>query len=290
MTVYYFSVFLGSSGRAEFGIFVVSREGTAGNLKLQESISGSDIIVRARTLSALPPVKALRHPLELKKYQTNSPCPRVAIGSTAQRVNGSTAPAVTTYFAHKINNITSPAPGKPAPMVYPSTRRDSQRCPTKAEGRTMAKQCKAIRPNPSGQPQEPCSHGPSRPVAAGAPAGQRRVRVYMPQTPPSPFQSNGVTHRLQPRPATTAETRTVPACPIPFGEASTGRRPNTANTPITKQTHRAPKDSNQNTYDANARAPRQINAAPPPGESPKIRRPVGHFGTFAPAAKTCGLL
>jgi len=175
-----------------------------------------------------PPEKLARQ-RQGKKYQT----PPAPGPPSAQPLNRSTAQphlAVTTNYAHKINNITSPAPGKSTPMVYPSTRGDSQACPTKAEGRTMAKQCKESRPNPSGQPQEPCSHGPSRPVAAGTARWATSGPSPHSSNAAQPVSINRVTHRLQPRPATTAETRTVPACPIPSGETNTRRRPNTANT------------------------------------------------------------
>jgi len=47
--------------------------------------------------------------------------------------------------------------------------------------------------------------------------------------------------------------------------------------PITKQTHRVPTDSNQSTYDHNARAPRQLTPARPPGANVPNS---AHRGTF----------
>ena len=205
---------------------------------------------------------------------------------------GSTAPAVTTYFAHKINNITSPAPGKPAPMVYPSTRRDSQGCPTKAEGRTIAKQCWASRPNPSGQRQEPCSHGPSRPAAVGAPAGQLRVRVQtasnaaQPVSIKPPFQSKWGHTPPSAQTRHNGRNKNRPRMSHSFRrnerqEASKHRQHS-----ITKQTHRAPTDSNQSTYDPNARTPRQINVRPaPPPECPKLGSPWDILGHGKPVAR-----
>jgi len=297
VTVYYVSVFLGSSGRAEIhpgwvwyfcgepGRDCGESQASRVDIERRYHCQGSNPECAPPCQGPPPPSGTQKIPNELPGGP-GPPSAQPLNRSTAQPLNGSTAPAVTTYFAHKINNITSPAPGKPAPMVYPSTRRDSQGCPTKAEGRTIAKQCWASRPNPSGQRQEPCSHGPSRPAAVGAPAGQRRVRVYMPQTPPSPFQSNprfnqnGVTHRLQPRPATTAETRTGPACPIPSGETNARRRPNTANTQLRNKPTAPQRTQIKALTTPMPERLAKSTSARPPARMSQTRLTVGHFGTW----------
>jgi hypothetical protein len=78
------------------------------------------------------------------------------------RLNRLTDQRSTTLGGHNLfqpqnQQHNQPAPGKSTPMMYPSTRRDSQRC-SQVGRQTMAKQCKQIRPNPSGQPRKPCSH------------------------------------------------------------------------------------------------------------------------------------
>ncbi len=84
-----------------------------------------------------------------------------------QRINGSTALDGHNLFQPKNQQHNKPGPRKIDPYGVSFYRRDSQGCPTTAEARTMAKQCKEIRPNPSGQPSKPCSHSFPRPMAAG---------------------------------------------------------------------------------------------------------------------------
>ena len=256
-----------------------------------------------------------RRPRELKNTK-RTPRGIAAIGSTAQRINGSTALTVTTHFAHKINNITSPAPGKPTPMVYPSIRRDSQRCPTKAEGRTMAKQCKAIRPNPSGQPLKPCSHSFPRPVAAGVknvpsclakppstgspnpPISQLPNKPTTPQqtqiklltlsgplaapepTPPNPTAKKSLkrcSHSFS-RPVV-AGVKNVPSC---LAKPPSVGSPSPTNISITKQSHHAPTNSNHLHHRTARRA--ATNAAQPnPERVPKSGFPWDILGHWAQA-------
>ncbi len=108
-------------------------------------------------------------------------------------------------------------------MVYASTRRDSQGCSTRQRRERWQEQCKQSRP------QEPCSHGLSRPVAAGAPAGQHRVRVHTPQSSPSPSQSDGVTPGFSPGPPQRPKQKRPPH--VPFLSAK--RAPGAAQTPPT---------------------------------------------------------
>ena len=146
----------------------------------------------------------------------------------------------------------------------------------------MAKQCWESRPNPSGQPQEPCSHGPSRPGAARA---ARRATsgpsLHASNAATSLLQFNGVTHRLQPRPAITAETRTVPACPIPSGETNAGRRPNTTDTNDQTSPPR-PKGlkSKHLRRQCPSAAPNQ--SRPPPGEKSQNPAVRGTFWDISP--------
>jgi len=148
----------------------------------------------------------------------------------------------------------------------------------------MAKQCKGIRPNPSGQPQEPCSHGPSRPVAAGA---ARRAT-----SGPSLHASNAAQPVSIKRghPPASAQTRHNGRNKNGHRMSHSFRRNERQEAskhrqhPIAKQTHHVPTDSNQNTYDANARAPRPINVCPAPRrECPKLGVPWDILGHFLPS-------
>jgi len=78
----------------------------------------------------------------------------------------------------------------------------------------------------------------------------------------------------------------TPKCPIPPLRSKAQQEAQTGNTTMTKQTHRAPTNSNQNTY--TVRSNRRAEPAPPSPleKSPKIRLPLGHFGTLGASENT----
>ena len=116
-------------------------------------------------------------------------------------------------------------------MVYPSIRGDSQGCPTKAEGRTMAKQCWESRPNPSGQPREPCSHGllrQQRPTAPPFHWGARPTRLKL---RPARFNQTASHTGFSPGPPQRPKQERPPHVPFP----SAKRAPGGVQTPPTPQ-------------------------------------------------------
>ena len=101
----------------------------------------------------------------------------------------------------------------------------------------MAKQYKAIRPNPSRQPRK--NVFPQFPSRLGSGLRQK--------------------------------------CPILLGEAAIRGKPEPANISMTKQTHHAPTNSNQTTYTINPKRRAATNAAQPAGEKSQNTAPPGTF-------------
>ena len=230
-----------------------------------------------------PPVKARLHPLELKSTK------RTPRGQGRHRLNRSTDQRLNRTGGHNLfrpqnQQHNQPDLRKIGPYGVSFYPEGLARLPTEAEGRTMAKQCKESRPNKSvraaaravlTRPLPPSSGRRARRATSGpslhASNAAQPVSIKPPfqskwgHTPPSAQTRHNGRNKNRPRMSHSFRRNERQ-------EASKHRQHS-----ITKQTHRAPTDSNQNTYDPKARTPRQINVRPAP--RPNVPNSA-HRGTF----------
>ena len=195
-------------------------------------------------------------PSGTQKYQTNSPCPQ-----GRHRLNRSTDQRLNRTGGHNLlrpqnQQHNQPGPRKTGPYGVSFYPKGLATLPHKGRG---ANDGKAMQGNPAKSVRATARAVLTRPLPPGS--GRRARRAT---SGPSLHASNAAQAvAIQMSHSFRRNERQ---------EASKNRQH-----PITKQTHRVPTDSNQSTYDPNARTPRQINVRPAP--RPNVPNSA-HRGTF----------